>query len=293
MQLQITNLVKTYKGRVTALNDVSCSLGKGIIAVIGPSAAGKTTFLKMLAGVEEPTAGQIYFDGLELSQNKQAFRLMMGYLPQKFGFYSNSTGEAMLHYIAALKGINDHKMRQYRVDEAMDLTNLKEARKERIGEYSFGMKRRLGIAQALLGKPRILILDEPMEGLDPQESIRLGGIITEMADQSLIVIATHSLHNIEFGCSTLLILRQGGMLYNGSPAELVSRADGSIWQVEVGLQQIEQLKATFKIVGVQQQDGYALVRILSSSKPFETAIAVKAGLEEGYMALMDAAEAQI
>lgn len=288
MQMQITNLMKTYKGSITALRDISCSLEKGIVGVIGPNAAGKTTFLKILAGLEEPTSGQIRFDGLELRQNKQTFRSVMGYLPQEFGFHKNCTGEDMLDYISALKGISDKRMRQYGVDEAIDLVNLKDVRKLTIGEYSFGMKRRLGIAQALLGKPRILILDEPMEGLDPGESIRLGGIIAEMAGQSLIVISTHSLSNIEFGCNNLLVLRQGCMLYNGRPAELVSLADGLVWQVEADFQQIEQLKATFKVVGVQQKDGYGVVRILSSRKPHGKAISAKAQLEEGYLTLMDA-----
>lgn len=288
MQLQITNLVKSYKGSITALHDVSCSLEKGIVGVIGPNAAGKTTLLKILAGVEEPTAGKVCFDGLDLKQNKQAFRSVMGYLPQEFGFYTNCTGEDMLDYIAALKGISDKGMRQYGVEEVIDLVNLKEVRKVRIGEYSFGMRRRLGIAQALLGKPRILILDEPMEGLDPGESIRLKGIIAQMGGKSLVIISTHSLRNVEFGCSALLVLRQGCMLYHGSPAELVDLADGLVWQVEADFQHIEQLKATFKVVGVQQKDGYGVVRILSSRKPPGKACLVKAGLEEGYLALMDA-----
>ena len=280
--------MKIYKGSVTALHDVSCSLEKGIVGVIGPSAAGKTTFLKILAGLEEPTAGNMHFDGLELKQNKQIFRSVMGYLPQEFGFHKNCTGEDMLDYIAALKGISDKRMRQYGVDEAIDLVNLKAVRKLTIGEYSFGMRRRLGIAQALLGKPRILILDEPMEGLDPEESIRLGGIMAEMASQSLVVISTHSLRNVEFGCSALLVLRQGYILYDGSPAKLVGLADGLVWQVEADLQQLEQLKANFKVVGVQQKDGYRIVRILSSRQPPGKAISAKASLEEGYLTLMDA-----
>lgn len=287
MRLQITNLMKKYKGSETALHDVSCSFGKGIVGVIGPNGAGKTTFLRILAGLEDPTAGQVHFDGLELRQNKQTFRSMMGYLPQEFGFHKKCTGEDMLNYIAVLKGINDKKMRQSMVDEAIDLVNLKDVRKLIIEEYSFGMKRRLGIAQTLLGKPRILILDEPMEGLDLGECIRLGRTLSEMASQSLIVISAHSLSNVEFGCNTLLVLRQGYMLFDGGPAEMVGLADGLVWETAVDFQQIEQLKATFKVVGVQLKDGYGVVRILSSRKPPGKAILVNARLEEGYLALMD------
>jgi len=193
----------------------------------------------------------------------------------------------MLDYIAVLKGIHDKKMRRRMVDEAIDGVNLNDARKLIIGEYSFGMKRRLGIAQALLGKPRILILDEPMEGLDPGESSRLEGVISEMAAQSLIVISTHSLNNVEFGCSTLLVLRQGYMMYKGSPAELVGLADGLVWQVEADFQQMEHLKMNYKVLGVQQTDRNIIVRVLSPQKPHEKARPAKARLEEGYLVLMN------
>lgn len=279
--------MKIYNGSITALNNVSCSMTTGVVGLIGSNAAGKTTFLKILAGLEEPTAGNVSFDGLELMKNKQFFRANTGYLPQEFGFHKTITGEAMLDYIAVLKGIYDKKRRRYVVDEAIDWVNLNDARKVLIGEYSFGMKRRLGIAQALLGKPRILILDEPLEGLDPGESTRLGGLISEIAGQSLVVFSTHSLSNIEFSCSRLLVLRQGCMLYEGTPEELVALVDGLIWQVQTDFQQMEQLKMNFKVVGVQQQDGHAVARVLATHKPHEKAKLVKARLEEGYLALLN------
>jgi len=289
MLLQATNVTKIYKGNVVALRDVSCSMGNGIVGVIGPNAAGKTTLLRILAGLEDPTGGQVFFDGLELSRSKQSLRSVMGYLPQQFDFHKNVAGEAMLDYIAVLKGFHDKKMRRYVVDEAIDLVNLNDVRKSIIGEYSFGMKRRLGIAQAFLGKPRILILDEPMEGLDPEENIRLGGVIAQIADRRLVVISTHSLSNVEFSCcSTLLVFRQGSMLYQGTPADLASLADRLMWQVEADFQQMEQLKAAFKVVGVQQKEGNLVARVLSSLKPPGQALPVKARLEEGYLALMNA-----
>jgi len=287
MQLQITNLMKIYNGSITALHHVSCSMGTGIVGLIGPNAAGKTTFLKILAGLEEPTAGNVSFDGLELMQNKQFFRNIIGYLPQEFGFHKTMTGEAMLDYIAVLKGIHDKKRRQHLVAEAMDWVNLSDTRKTAIGEYSFGMKRRLGIAQALLGKPRILILDEPLEGLDPGESTRLGGIISEIAGQSLVIISTHSFSNLEFGYQRLLVLRQGYMLYQGSQAALTALAEGLVWQVEADFQQMEQLKMNFKVVGAQHQDGHIVARVLAEHKPCGEAMPVKARLEEGYLVLLN------
>ncbi|MDF2634735.1 MAG: transporter related protein [Pelosinus sp.] len=287
MLLQITNLMKRYKGNITALHGVSCSLSKGIVGIIGPNAAGKTTLLKILASLEEPTVGEISLDGLSIGKNKQILRSSIGYLPQEFGFHKCITGEAMLDYIAVLRGIYDKKIRQHAVDEVLESVHLKGVRQLNIGEYSFGMKRRLGIAQALLGKPRILILDEPMEGLDPGESIRLRGLLGEVANESLVIIATHSLTNIEFACNTLLVLRQGHMLYEGVPEKLTELADGLVWQINADFQQLEQLKTAFKIVGVQQKDGQAIVRVLSSQKPSGNAVAAKARLEEGYLALLN------
>lgn len=287
MLLQAKNLTKTYPEGIVALQDFNCGLDKGFTGVIGPNSAGKTTLLKLIAGVEQPTAGNICFDGQELTQIKPPL-FSMGYLPQEFGFYNALSGEDMLEYIAVLKGIRDKQMRRYIVDEAITMVNLNFARKQAIGEYSFGMKKRLGIAQALIGKPRLLVLDEPMEGLDPEESMSLVGLISNIAADRLVIVATHSLCDVD-NCKTIIVLRCGKNLYQGTPEKLAGFADGLVWQVETNYQQLEQIKMMFKVVGVQQKGDFLSLRILAKHKPFGwKAIAAKASPKEGYLALMTA-----
>lgn len=286
--MQLEHITKVYQGNITALQDISCSLTKGIFGVVGPNAAGKTTFLKILAGLAEPTSGKISFNGIELAQHKQQLRSVLGYLPQACGFYSAVTGERMLDYIAVLKGVHDRAARRQMVNDVIDKVNLRTACKLNIKEYSYGMKRRLGIAQALLAQPRLLILDEPLEGLDPEESAKLLGIIAEIAECSLVVFTTHSLSNIEFMKSTLLVLCQGRLVYQGNPAELASLADGLVWQVEANFQQVEQLRAAAQIVGMNQHDGNLAIRVLAGKQPCDSAVPVPANLEEGYLVLMGA-----
>ena len=286
MLLQATNLTKIYPGGVVALQDFSCNLDKGFVGVVGPNAAGKTTLLKLLAGLEAPTAGKVSFAGLELPKNKLLLHSAMGYLPQEFGFYNSQSGEAMLDYIAFLKGIVDSKKRRDSIDEVLAMVNLNSARKVVVGQYSFGMKKRLGIAQSLLGSPRLLILDEPMEGLDPEENIKLGSLIAEIASERLVVVATHSLCDVD-GCKIIVVLRRGETLFQGTPEKLAELADGLVWRMEVEYQQAEQLKMLFRVIGVQQKNGKLALRLLSKQKPAGwKAITVKARLEEGYMALI-------
>jgi ABC-2 type transport system ATP-binding protein len=286
--LQVNNITKTYCESIVALQNVSCSFDEGFVGVIGPNAAGKTTLLKLMAGVEEPTAGKISYAGLELTRNKRLLHSVMGYLPQDFGFYNSLSGEAMLEYIALLKGFGDKHTRRYFVDEVLDMVNLDHIRKATVGEYSYGMKKRLGVAQALLGKPRLLFLDEPMEGLDPEEIMRLGGLIASLANERLVVAATHSLCDIN-GCKTIIVLRHGEMLYQGIPEKLAGLAEGLVWRVEAGHQQLEQIKTMYRVVGVEQKEDNIVVRVLAKNKPFGCkAIAAKARLEEGYLALLGA-----
>jgi ABC-2 type transport system ATP-binding protein len=284
--LKATNLSKTYPGGIVAVRDFNCGLDKGFAGVIGPNAAGKTTLLKMLAGLEEPTGGKICVAGQELPGNTQALRSVLGYLPQEFGFYDYLTGEAMLEYIAVLKGVGDAKTRRRLVDEALAMVNLHFARKSSVGHYSFGMKRRLGIAQALLGKPRLLILDEPLEGLDPEESMQLGGLIAGMAAERLVIAATHSLGDVD-GCTVIIVLCQGKTLYQGPPETLARFADGLIWLVEAHYRDLAELRKTFRVVGVEHHDGNVAVRVLAKWVPCGwKASAAKARLEEGYLALL-------
>lgn len=288
MLLQAKKLTKSYPDGVLALHDINFSIPGGLIGVIGPNAAGKTTLLKVLAGLEDPTAGAAMVGGVASDKNKAALRSGLGYLPQEFDFYKNITGEDMLEYIAVLKGVGDGRLRRVAVDEAIAAVNLGDVRRTRIREYSFGMKKRLGVAQAILGDPKVLILDEPMEGLDPGEAMNIGGLLTRIAQRRPVVMSTHSLGNIEVGCGTLLLLRRGELLFTGSPAELAAFANGMVWTVEVSYTGLEHLKQKYRLVGVHPKEGNMVARVLSPGRPTGHAVPVTARLEEGYLALMDA-----
>lgn len=290
MIFELNHVSKNYSESRPALVNISCRLETGLIGVIGPNAAGKTTLVKILAGIENPTAGQIFLNQLNLNNHKQLLRSMLGYLPQEFGFYQSINGEDMLHHIAVLKGLHTKTERRYQVDKVIDMVNLRESAKANSSEYSFGMKRRLGIAQALLGNPRILIFDEPLEGLDQSEQVCVGQLFDELARQRLVIIATHFLNDFDAAARALIVLHQGRLLYHSSSAELASLADGAVWETETDYEQLELMKASYRIMGVHHDGDRMFVRLLGSGRPPGKVSSLKATVEEGYLMMMDMAD---
>jgi len=232
MMIEINGLSKRYNNDCIALNDITCSIGTGVFGLLGENGAGKSTLLRILATMIEPTGGRVSVNSLDVCSEKAAIRNQLGYLPQEFGFYSRLTGFEMLEYIAVLKGITDKQIRKTQVNEAIDLVNLGEVKDRRTSAYSFGMKQRLGVAQALLGNPQLLIMDEPTAGLDPVERNNIRNIISELGRRITIVYSTHILADIEACCSELAVLRQGSLVFQGKPDELVKLATGMSWQTK-------------------------------------------------------------
>jgi ABC-type multidrug transport system ATPase subunit len=224
MMIEITNLSKRYNDNCIALHDITCSIGTGVFGLLGENGAGKSTLLKILATMMEPTGGRVTVNGIDLCSEKTVIRNQLGYLPQEFGFYSRLTGFEMLEYFAVLKGITDKKIRKAQVLEAIELVNLGDAKDRRISVYSFGMKQRLGFAQALLGKPQLLIMDEPTAGLDPVERNNIRNIISELGRKITIVYSTHIFADIEACCLELAVLCQGSLVFKGKPDELADLA---------------------------------------------------------------------
>ncbi|QJW45122.1 ATP-binding cassette domain-containing protein [bacterium BFN5] len=287
MILELNRITKNYLENQPALVNISCRLETGLIGIIGPNAAGKTTLAKILAGIENPTDGQIFLNQLDLNNHKLLLRSMLGYLPQEFGFYQHITAEDMLHHIAVLKGIHTKAERRYQVDKVMDMVNLRESAKTVSSEYSFGMKRRLGIAQALLANPRILIFDEPLEGLDQSEQVRVGQLFDELARQRLVIIATHFLNDFDAAARTLILLHQGRLVFHGTSTELAKLADGAAWEAETDYEQLELLKASYRIMGVHHDGGRMFVRLLGCGRPPGKVSSLKATVEDGYLMMMD------
>ncbi|MBU2702844.1 ABC-type multidrug transport system ATPase subunit [Sporomusaceae bacterium BoRhaA] len=221
-----------YNNKCMALDGITCSIDKGVFGLLGSNGAGKSTLLKIIATMIEPTIGRVTVNGLDVCYDKVMIRNHLGYLPQEFGFYPRLTGFEMLEYFAVLKGITDKRARKTQVTEAIELVNLTEARNKRIAVYSFGMKQRLGFAQALLGSPRLLIMDEPTVGLDPIERNHIRNVISELGRKITIIYSTHILADIEVCCSELAVLRQGNLVFQGKPEELAKLATGKTGQIK-------------------------------------------------------------
>jgi ABC-type multidrug transport system ATPase subunit len=218
--IEINKLSKKYNNNCVALEDITCSIGPGVFGLLGKNGAGKSTLLKILATTIEPTGGRVTFNGLDLCLEKTIIRKQLGYLPQEFAFYSRFTGCEMLEYFAVLKGITNKKTRKKQVNEAIELVHLGAVKDRRISAYSFGMKQRLGVAQALLGTPQLLIMDEPTAGLDPVERNNIRNIISELGRKITIVYSTHIFADIEASCLEVAVLQQGSLVFKGNPDEL-------------------------------------------------------------------------
>lgn len=230
--IEINHLSKQYNSNCMALNDITCCIGTGVFGLLGENGAGKSTLLKILATMIEPTGGKVTVNGLDLCLEQAVIRKQLGYLPQEFGFYARLTGFEMLEYFAVLKGLTNKQARKIQVNEALEVVNLAEVRNRRISTYSFGMKQRLGFAQALLGKPQLLIMDEPTVGLDPVERNNIRNVIIELGRKITLIYSTHIIADIEACCSEVAVLRQGSLVFQGKPHELAKLAAGMSWQVK-------------------------------------------------------------
>ncbi len=232
IMIEINHLSKQYNNNCMALNDITCRIGTGVFGLLGENGAGKSTLLKILATMIEPTGGKVTVNGLDLCLEQAVIRKQLGYLPQEFGFYARLTGFEMLEYFAVLKGLTNRQARKIQVNEALEVVNLAEVRNKRISTYSFGMKQRLGFAQALLGKPQLLIMDEPTVGLDPVERNNIRNVIIELGRKITLIFSTHIFADIEACCSEVAVLRQGSLVFQGKPDELAKLAAGMSWQVK-------------------------------------------------------------
>lgn len=281
MKLTINNLSKKFKDKY-AVKDFSTQLTNGVYALLGPNGSGKTTVMRMLASLLTPTSGEVLFNNERITDLDEQYRDLLGYLPQEFGVYKNFTAERFLLYFSRLKGLNSHEA-QKKVDEMLELVNLKQDRKRKTGSFSGGMKRRLGIAQALLNDPKILIVDEPTAGLDPQERIRFRNLLSNIARDRIVFSSTHIVSDIEYIAKEILIMKEGQLIRQGTVQELLAEIKESVWETLIKQEELEFLQQKFKLGNIQSQEDGIQVRILSPSKPTENAIQVSPNLEDVYL----------
>ncbi len=282
--LVITDLMKTYSSGVQALKGVSLQIQPGMFGLLGPNGAGKTTLMKILATLLDPDSGTAEMDGLDLIARKAETRKKLGYLPQDFGLYPTLTAAQMLDYFAKLKGVIDKKERRSLVDALLDRVNLSADRDRPLGGFSGGMRQRVGIAQALIGNPELLIVDEPTAGLDPEERARLHNLLAETArENTVVLLSTHIVSDVSNLCTNFAVIRGGQILAATSPESALAALEDRIWEATLPREQVAGLKATGKVISAQMAGGNTRVRMLSENgRPAEPFVAVTATLEDHY-----------
>ncbi|MES2316335.1 MAG: ABC transporter ATP-binding protein [Pseudomonadota bacterium] len=278
--LEIRNVVKTFGKDVKAVDDVSLTLGRGVVGLIGHNGAGKTTLMQMIATLTRPTSGQILFDGVDIVKNPNEIRARLGFLPQDFGVYPNLTALEFMQYFAALKGVRDPA----RIRHLLELVNLHDQAKRQAASFSGGMRRRLGIAQALLNDPDILVVDEPTAGLDPEERLRFRNLLAELGFKKLVIISTHIVSDVETIASELAIMKSGRLIACETPDAMLERARGRVWAASVDTRTYDAMRGNVHVLQAQRQgDGMAL-RIAHPESPCAGARNVEPSLEEALMA---------
>lgn len=265
MELSVRNLTKDY-GDKRAVNDVSFSLSYGVYGLLGPNGAGKTTLMKMLVDILDASSGEVLLDGVNIKELGASYRDKLGYMPQDIGVYKNFSARKFLKYIAALKGITG-KAADQKIEELLNLVGLKDVGKKRLGGFSGGMLRRIGIAQTLLNDPKILILDEPTAGLDPQERIRFRNIISELSENRIVLLSTHIISDMEFIAGEVIIMRDGAVLKIDTTERLLREVEGKVWTAVITHSDLDKIKKQFTIGNIIQKSDGVEVRIVGDQEP--------------------------
>ncbi|MBP1996340.1 ABC transporter ATP-binding protein [Paenibacillus eucommiae] len=285
MEISIQALKKQYRDGKTALNQINLTIGVGMFGLLGPNGAGKSTLMQILATVLGPTSGQVDYDNYRLGKDDHQIRQIIGYLPQTLGLYDKLTGEEFLNYIALLKGVKDSKKRRLVVHEMLDKVNLADKAKLRIKTYSGGMKQRIGIAQALIGDPKVMIVDEPTAGLDPEERIRFRDLLEELGLERTILLSTHIVADIETSCRALAIMDRGRIVFQGSIEELMGRVEDKVWVGMMEAGEYRLFAGSSRIVSRRKTFAGYEIRMVSDSRPDPGFVSAKPGLEDAYILL--------
>lgn len=281
MELSLERLTKHYGSKI-AVDCVSTSLTPGIYGLLGANGAGKTTLMRMLCAILESTSGEVLFDGKNIIEMGADYRNMLGYLPQDFGYYPNYTATELLLYIAALKGI-PRDIAKKRTMELLEIVDLSSVASKRIKTFSGGMKQRLGIAQAILNHPSVLILDEPTAGLDPKERVRFRNLLSEYAGEKIVILSTHIVSDIEAIADRVLLMKKGNFVQQGTVPELIEKARGKVWELIVPAEEARLWQAKMNVANLRHEGSNIVLRIVAEEKPEERAVMCEASLEDLYL----------
>ena len=281
MQLTLDRLTKQYGSKI-ALDRINAIFEPGIYGLLGANGAGKTTMMRLICDILKPTSGEVTFNGTNIREMGASYRAVIGYLPQDFGYYPNFTAMNFLLYMASLKGLNARYAKEKSL-ELLETLNLSEVKDKKIRTFSGGMKQRLGIAQAFLNDPQILILDEPTAGLDPKERVKFRNLISSFAENKIVILSTHIVTDIEYIADEILMIKNGTLLKKGAENDIIQEISGKVWECRVSREEADHLEKRYTICNSKAENGTTILRIVSDSKPCNAAALVSPCLEDLYL----------
>ena len=282
MKLSIKNLSKTYANGVVALDDVSLEIPTGLFGLLGPNGAGKSTLMRTIATLQEADSGEISLGDIDVLKQKNEVKKILGYLPQDFGFYPKDNAYDLLEHFTLLKGVRDKKTRKAKVEQLLKRVNLWEERKQKLGTFSNGMRQRFGIAQALLGNPQLIIVDEPTAGLDPGERVRFHNLLSEIGENIVVILSTHIVDDVSDLCTNMAIINKGKIVLTENTLDAISELEGKIWEKEIVKTDLAEYKEKFNIISTRLFAGKTLIRTYSETNPDNGLSPVKASMEDVY-----------
>jgi len=292
MKLTIEGVGKRYKGNFWGLREFSLELGPGVLGLLGPNGAGKSTLMRILATITQPTEGRALWNGTDIALSPNELRSGLGYLPQDFGVYPNLNAVEFLEYMAAVKGLDASAARR-RIEELLVLVNLTEARKRPLGGYSGGMKQRIGIAQALLNDPQLLIVDEPTVGLDPEERVRFRNLLSDLGGERIVILSTHIVSDVEATATGIALIDQGRLLAYAAPEELLRRVEGKVWEWVIPSAELPAAREKWKISNAIRRADGVHARVVSERPPVADARSVPPSLEDAYLAVLESSRLKV
>lgn len=278
-KLKLTNLSKTYANNVKALDSISIEISSGMFGLLGPNGAGKSTLMRTIATLQQPDSGSIEFNGLDPLSNPKEFRKSLGYLPQEFGVYPRISAQQLLDHLAVLKGVSSKKERKELVDYLLHKVNLYDKRKKSVKGFSGGMKQRVGIAQALIGNPKLLIVDEPTAGLDPGERNRFYDLISSVGEEVIVILSTHIVDDVRELCTDMAIMNHGKIVYNGTPQEGIASLKGRVFEKQINRNELEEYHANFQVISNRLIGGKPVIHV-EGEKPDSSFKAIEPSLED-------------
>jgi ABC-type multidrug transport system ATPase subunit len=286
MELRIRNLSKRYANGVQALQNITLTIPRGVFGLLGPNGAGKSTLMRTIATLQEPDEGTIDFGDINVLRQKDRIREMLGYLPQEFGVYPHATAERLLEHFAVLKGITDRRERREVVAALLRQTNLYDVRRKKLGGYSGGMRQRFGVAIALLGDPKLIIVDEPTAGLDPAERVRFLNMLSEIGEDAIVILSTHIVDDVSELCSRVAIIDRGAILLEAEPMDALAAMKGRIWRRVIEKAELPRLERTWPVISTKLLAGRTVVRVQSATSPGVGFDAVEPSLEDVYFSIV-------